>query len=215
MKRLVVLLLLLAACQGETADTTTTTVAGSTSPPAGDTADSTTPPDTTASTASTASTGAPTRYEVGETGLFPPEPLPGSGGASGSGCSPGEGGLPGGIWFGTVHATAPTSIDFDLACFFFGDAANVAAAEDGETEIPVPNDYYIRNDNPALRTLVVDAAAVVHRIPSEPSAGLEPIGWSEWPAERSGYVPCPGESCLVWLYVNDGLVTEVVQKYTP
>ena len=40
---------------------------------------------------------------------------------------------------------------FDLAYFLTGDAANQAAAEHGD-ETPVPNDYYIVNDNPSLRT---------------------------------------------------------------
>ena len=30
-----------------------------------------------------------------------------------------------------------------------------------------------------------------------------------------GYIPCPGEFCSVWLYVNNGNVTEVLEQYLP
>ena len=46
------------------------------------------------------------------------------------------------------------TVTFDLVQWFSGDAATKAAAEDGE-ESPPPNDYYIRNVNPRLRTLPV------------------------------------------------------------
>ena len=50
------------------------------------------------------------------------------------------------------------TVTFDLVQWFQGDAAARAAAEDGE-ESPPPNDYYIRNVNPRLRTLPVAADA--------------------------------------------------------
>jgi hypothetical protein len=40
---------------------------------------------------------------------------------------------------------------FDLAYFLTGEEANQAAAERG-LEVPVPNDYFIVNDDPRLRT---------------------------------------------------------------
>jgi hypothetical protein len=55
---------------------------------------------------------------------------------------------------------------FDLAYFLTGDAANQAAAEHGD-ETPVPNDYYIVNDNPLLRTT-----------PISPSVEIDAIDWS-------------------------------------
>lgn len=51
-------------------------------------------------------------------------------------------------------------ITFDLIQFYFGDDAAKEAAKDGK-ESPPPNDYYIRNLNPALRTLPVPADAPI------------------------------------------------------
>jgi hypothetical protein len=55
---------------------------------------------------------------------------------------------------------------FDLACFYTGEEANQQAAARGD-EVPVPNDVYIVNDNPATRD-----------VPVEPSAELLLIDWN-------------------------------------
>jgi hypothetical protein len=44
------------------------------------------------------------------------------------------------------------TITFDLIQFYWGDDATREAAKDHQ-ESPPPNDYYIRNINPGLRTL--------------------------------------------------------------
>lgn len=147
--------------------------------------------------------------------LVPPDPLPGSDDAAGSGCSPGEGPLPDGVWFGMAEEITSDGIRFDLACFFFGDAANEAAAEDGVEEIPVPNDYYIRNQVGTLRLVPVPATAMVHTLGTSIDDGFETITFSTWGEQEDGFLICPGESCLVWLYVNGGRVTEIVEQYTP
>ena len=51
-------------------------------------------------------------------------------------------------------------LTYDQAQFLTGAAANKAAAED-EREVPVPNDYYIRNVNNRLRTAPVAANAAI------------------------------------------------------
>lgn len=43
-----------------------------------------------------------------------------------------------------------TELELDLAVWLSGNAANAAAAIDGKTEVPVPNDYYIRNLDPTI-----------------------------------------------------------------
>jgi hypothetical protein len=55
----------------------------------------------------------------------------------------------------------PVTLSFDRAYFLTGDAANKAAAARGD-ESPVPNDYYIVNDNKLLRpvTLAADVKVV-------------------------------------------------------
>lgn len=146
---------------------------------------------------------------------MPLEPLPGSDGATGSGCAPGGDGLPDGVWFGAMEAVSDGDIEFDLACWYSGDAANEAAAEDGFEEIPVPNDYYVRNEVDTLRTVPIDPDAVIHWYPAGSDIELAVRPWIEWVEDPEGYLPCPGEWCNAWLYVNDGVVTEVMQQYTP
>ena len=58
--------------------------------------------------------------------------------------------------FGFIRSVDPDGMTlvFNLAYFLTGEEANEAAAEHGD-EVPVPNDYYIVDDNPKLRTLVL------------------------------------------------------------
>ena len=56
-----------------------------------------------------------------------------------------------------VSADPPT-ITYDLAYFLTGDAATQAAKDHGD-EAPPPNDYYIVNDNPRLRTVPLASGA--------------------------------------------------------
>jgi hypothetical protein len=71
-------------------------------------------------------------------------------GPGGEGCSPGEvDQLPDGWWAGEITAVDGPSIEFDLVCWYDGDAAVAAAAEDGEE---ANNDYYVRNSNPRTFT---------------------------------------------------------------
>jgi hypothetical protein len=41
------------------------------------------------------------------------------------------------------------------------------------------------------------------------------LPFSDWPADPAGYTPCPGDFCGVWLYVNGGNVTEILEQYVP
>lgn len=131
--------------------------------------------------------------------------------AEGSGCTPGDGALPDGSWFGYVEAASAGSVDFDLACWFTGDAANAAALEDGETEVPVPNDYYVRNQNRVLRSVpVADGAKVVWLEDPDPSRPTT-SDYLTWRAARDGRTYLPG----VWLTVAGGEVTEINEQYVP
>lgn len=116
----------------------------------------TTAPTTTTTAATTTTTGGP--YVVDIPDFFPLAPLSGSGGAGGSGCAPGAGPLPDGVWLGYVDAIGAASVDFDLACFYFGETAYTKGAEDG---MAVANDWYARNVNPTVRTVPVAAGATV------------------------------------------------------
>jgi hypothetical protein len=142
-------------------------------------------------------------YTIGTPDVYPPAALSGSGGASGSGCSPGAGPLPSGIWYGFVAAKGPSSLDFDLACFFFGSIAYTKGAEDGQA---VEDDLYIRNNNPTLRTVPVGPSAVVYELTGATSTFVT-LPYAAWTPDPtgSGY----------WLVVNGGVVTEIMEQYVP
>ena len=119
--------------------------------------------------------------------------------------------MPDGVWFGYVVAKSAADIDFDLACFYFGDIAYTEGAADGEE---VNNDYYVRNVNPTLRTIPVAPTVAVHEIDAG-SIGFLTVPFSGWPVDPSAYISCPSNSCNVWLFINGGEVTEILEQYTP
>lgn len=135
--------------------------------------------------------------------------------AGGSGCTPGPGRLPDGEWFGFVVGADEDGIEFDLACWFSGDAAVQAAAEDGE-ESPPPNDYYTRNDNELKRTLEVagDAEVVWYPQLGDPSSETTTtyprwiLGIEDRDAGRE-FLP------MVWVEVKDGVVVKVREQWVP
>ena len=93
-------------------------------------------------------------------------------------------------------------ISFDLACWI---------ADDEE-----PNGYRIQNDNPTVRTIDVAAEAEVWGIDLEADAGLSPaIPYANWVPEGANFIVCPGESCLVWIHTIGGVITGIVEQYTP
>lgn len=184
-----------------TTTTATTTVATTAAPP---------PPPTTTTTAPPPPPPEPT-YSV-DTGDFFPDPFPGSGGAHGSGCVADPGTLPNGVWFGFAEGFAGGTVTFDLACFFTGAQAEAEAAADGTEAF----DFYIRNQNPAtygeslaadVRVWFVDGTSTDVMFPTEIPPG-------SWPHPDS-YLSCPGDYCSVWLYVNGGRVTALVEQYLP
>ncbi len=194
-----------------TTTTTTSTVAPVTTTPTttAPTTTTTAPPTTTIAPTTTTTPGGP--YFAGVPDLYPPTPLPGSDGAGASGCAPGAGALPDGVWFGYVRAIGSTTVELDLACFYFGDIAYTEGAEDGEE---VNNDYYVRNVNPTLRTVPVATVATVYEIEAT-SGGFLTVPFVDWPVDPSGYIACPSDWCGVWLFVNGGDATEILEQYIP
>lgn len=199
----VALVLVLAACGGDSAGSTTV-------PP---TTDAT--PVTTTTTSATTSTSTPTTTttQATTTTSVTTTTIDTNTLAEGSGCTPGGDELPDGEWYGLVVSAAAGSIDFDLACWFTGEAAVLASAEDGE-ESPPPNDYYVRNVNAQLRTLDVSATAEVAWLPNvgDPS-GEESLTYAEWldAREARGVDLQPG----VWIVVEEGSVTSIREQYVP
>ena len=165
----------------------------------------TAPSDATGVTAPTGTTGptAPTGA-TGETGSPPPE-------------------LEDGEHFGFVEEVDPTegTMVFDLAYFLTGQAANEAAAEHGD-EVPVPNDYYIVNDNDRLRTLtLVDDVELSlldwnHCCDERFDGDLETFARAidEGTFEAGGFV-YNGTLSPYWVTVEDGEIVRVEEQYLP
>jgi hypothetical protein len=123
--------------------------------------------------------------------------------------------------FGFIQSvdTAAMTMVFDLAYFLMGDETNQAAADHGD-ETPVPNDYYIVNDNPRLRTLplapdvrilVIDWTQCCEPVPGElgPFAESFTRHWHKWnDLYQGGDVP-------YWLTVEHGAVVAIEQQYLP
>lgn len=117
------------------------------------------------------------------------------------------------VYIKTVDANGQT-ITFDLIQFFTGDAANKAAAEDGE-ESPPPNDYYIRNVNSRLRTLPVRAGApITVNVLAAQSTGSSTKDVSVTLEKLASYFPNSGTPPF-WITVGQGQVTEMAQQYLP
>jgi hypothetical protein len=117
------------------------------------------------------------------------------------------------VYLKTVDPDQQT-ITFDLIQFFTGEAATKAAAEDGE-ESPPPNDYYIRNVNPRLRTLPVrDDAPITVNVLAAQSTGSSTKDVSVTLAKLASYFPNPGTPPF-WITVEQGQVTKVAQQFLP
>ena len=209
---LAVLVLVAAACGGgepagsdpaEPSSTSTSTATVAPSTPLTQPSSTTAPRATTTTTTTTA---APTTtavvYRVDSSGGARIEPLPGSGGALGSGCAPGGAELPDGIWFGWIIETTSTDISFDLACARSGGGA-----------------LAVSNDSRRVRTVPVAPTANVYPYAAEGTESSIP--YPQWRGAEPATVCAErgdfglGEGCPWWLYVNDGAVTEMVQVLPP
>lgn len=130
--------------------------------------------------------------------------------AEGSGCAPGAGELPDGRWYGLAESAEPGTISFDLACWYSGDDAAIAAAEDGK-ESPPPNDYYVRNDNTERRDVPVAEDVRVRWYPSGDPNSAETVSYDEWLDGRSSR----DHQLAVWLEVRDSTVTSIEEQWVP
>jgi hypothetical protein len=214
------MLLLAAACGDDDSITTltfptSTTGASTTSTTGGTTTTGGTPTTSGTTTATTVpETTIPVTtvplYLIDPTDFFP-DVFGSSGDPHGSGCVVGGGdALPGGVWFGFAEGVAGGTISFDLACFFTGDAAAAAATADGEEVF----DFYIRNQNPKVYSVPISSSAQVYYVDMITGPDPTPIALSSWPTSAS-FQSCPSDHCAVWLYVNGGVATGIVEQYLP
>jgi hypothetical protein len=87
-----------------------------------------------------------------------------------------------GIEEGTVEGTPVSVLLFDKVEFLTGDDATAAAKEDGvipEDQLAIENDYYIRNNNQAIRRIAVVPDASVSTLPEGGGPGMVPSGVDE------------------------------------
>jgi len=212
----VVIGVLLAACGGDAAVTTLTSVPTTTSTTAAATTTTAAMTTTTAlatstTTPATTTTGAVTPtsvYQVDPAAFFPAV-FGAAGDPNGSGCVVDGEALSAGVWFGFATAVSSGVITFDLACFFTGDAAVTAADADGQEAF----DFYIRNQNPRTYAVTIAPGADVFIVDATTIVSTQ-VASVDWPSAES-FLSCPGEYCSVWLYVNGGAVTGIVEQYLP
>lgn len=217
------LVLVVAACGGDGGSGTTTVTTPTTTPVTTtiappETSSSVVPPITAASTTTTAPTTTTSLVITFAVNDGVPPVFGPAGDPHGSGCAPPSGDvLPDGVWFGYAMAfggfqagSGSEPLSFDLACYFTGDAAYAARVADG---LPGDSDAseYVRNKNPKLYTVPFWASAEVWSIPSG-SGFPQLIPAGSWP-RSDGYFACPGAGCPVWLYVNGGMITGLVEQY--
>jgi hypothetical protein len=113
----------------------------------------------------------------------------------------------------------PREVVFDLAQFLTGEEAN-AAAEERDFESPVPNDYFVVDDNPRLRT-----------VPISPKLTIDLVDWKRCCDKRFAADPARFEASFTtepppggryrgrlsayWLTVAGGVVTAIEEQYLP
>jgi hypothetical protein len=171
----------------------------------------------TVETGATASTGA--TAPTGSTATGPTAP---TGPTGETGTPPAE--LEDGEHFGWVEEVDASggTLVLDLAYFLTGEAANETAAERGD-EVPVPNDYYIVNDNPRLRTLTLADDVELslldwndccdERFDGDLDPFAQAIAEGEQ-VEAGGHV-YNGTFSPYWLTVENGEVVRIEEQYLP
>jgi hypothetical protein len=184
-----------------TAPTTTTAPATTTTSVTAATITTTAP--TTTTQPPTTTTTVDVFFSIAADGLHP-APLPGSGGWFGSGCSPGSDTLPDGIWAGWIAARLAGQVDFDLACLH-----------------PTPEEPRISNQSTRLRTVPIAENAVVYAIKNDGHRGTA-VPYQTWQiapvnrwCEAVMIAPFFPSGCPVWVYVNGGAATEIVEFWLP
>jgi hypothetical protein len=111
----------------------------------------------------------------------------------------------------------PLLLQYDLAYFLTGEEANQAAAAHG-LETPVPNDYFIVNDNPKLRATPLAGTYAVKYIPEgnccQPVTA-QPAQFYEWMGETNQTDFPPKDGSWWWITIAGGEVTTIRQQYLP
>jgi len=112
----------------------------------------------------------------------------------------------------------PLLLQYDLVYFLIGEEAN-QAADDRGLETPVPNDYFIVNDNPKRRLTPLEGVYSVKYIP-EGSGLSSPVKAHEaqflgWMGESVQTDFPPKDTSWWWVTIENGSVTKIEQQYLP
>ena len=101
------------------------------------------------------------------------------------------------------------TLTVDIVQFLSGDAATKAAAEDGGE---AANDYWIRNQNPRLRTLPVtaDAPVTVNTLKAGDGDNTD-----DEPSTLEELATLQYKTGLFWLTVANGKVVKLEEQYLP
>src|SRR5215211_176363 len=121
--------------------------------------------------------------------------------------------------FGFIRSwTAKTGtfyLRFDRAVLLTGKAADAASAAHGG-ESPVPNDYYIQNDNPRLREVaILDQATVIGSQQLTGSPGPNPSSLKALLTFVHNGGPLVAATPFHLKYNANGLVVRVQEQYIP
>jgi hypothetical protein len=113
------------------------------------------------------------------------------------------------VFLKTVNPAAG-SIAFDLIQLYFGEEAIREELKDHDTQYPAPNDIYIRNVNPRLRTLPVRADATITVLDNDFAATDGYVSLAKLAAvlPRQGTMP-------FWITVRHGQVVTITEQYIP
>jgi hypothetical protein len=102
------------------------------------------------------------------------------------------------------------SITFDLIQLYFGEEAKREELKDHDTQYPAPNDVYLRNVNPRLRTLPVPVDATISVLDNNFDATDGYVSLAKLAAVL------PRQSSMpFWITVRNGQVVKIVEQYIP
>ena len=133
-------------------------------------------------------------------------------GAAYSGCSPGPGALPTGIYLGYTSQWNTQEVHFDLVCFWTGDEAEEQMIADGiEPDPYLEDEWYITNDNSTIRVVPVGLGGNIEakKCDSDQIYTLPQVI-----ADPGGTV-IMGAPYLIRIYVTDGEITALACHYLP
>lgn len=109
---------------------------------------------------------------------------------------------------------AHRTLTVDVVQLFLGAAASSAAAADHAPEVPPPNDVWIRNQSPTLRTLYVTTTAPI-------TVNVLGASWTHSATTNvavslTRLAGLPGlHDAYFWLTVEHGVVARVAEQYLP